>query len=88
VLPAVCTSLGAEALAEEMARLRGGEVPGSAAVARLRALRPPPPLPMPTSDVAALRAYCPAAEGRDADWAVARALLLDAPGAYVAALTP
>jgi carboxyl-terminal processing protease len=86
VLPAVCTSLGAEALAEEMARLRRGEVPGSAAVARLRALRPPPPLP--ASDVAALRAYCPAAEGRDADWAVARALLVDAPGAYVAALTP
>jgi carboxyl-terminal processing protease len=84
VLPAVCTSLGAEALAEDLARLRRGEAPGGAAVARLRALRPPP---SSAAEIADLRASCPPAEGRDADWAVARALL-DAPHAYAAALIP
>ena len=87
VLPAVCTSLGAEALAEELARLRRGEPPGGAAVARLRAFRPPPSPPLTTAEIAALRASCPPAEGRDADWAVARALL-DAPNAYAAASIP
>ncbi len=87
VLPAVCTSLGAEALAEDLARLRRGEPPGGAAVARLRAFRPPPSPPLTTAEIAALRASCPPAEGRDADWAVARALL-DTPNAYAAASIP
>ncbi len=86
VLPAVCTSLGAEALAEELARLRRGERPAGADAARLRALRPPPS-PLTTAEITALRASCPPAEGRDADWVAARALL-DAPNAYAAALMP
>jgi carboxyl-terminal processing protease len=86
VLPAVCTSLGAEALAEDLARLRRGEPPAGAGVARLRALRPPPS-PLATAEVAALRVSCPPAEGRDADWAAAQALL-DAPNAYATALIP
>jgi carboxyl-terminal processing protease len=85
VLPGVCTSLGAEALAEDMARLRQGQATSGGGVARLRAVRPPPSLT--TAETAALRASCPAAEGRDVDWAVARALL-DAPSAYAAALLP
>lgn len=90
VSPAVCTSLGAEALAEELARLRRGEAAGGAALARLRARRAPPPPPsppMPVAEIAAFRASCPPAEGRDTDRAVARALL-DAPDAYAAALLP
>jgi carboxyl-terminal processing protease len=86
VLPAVCTSLGAEAVAEDLARLRRAEPPAGAAPARLRAIRPAAPsVTLSPAEIAALRASCPPAEGRDADLAVARALL-DAPGAYAAAL--
>jgi carboxyl-terminal processing protease len=85
VLPAVCTSLGPEALAEDLARLRRGEAASREGIARLRALRPPPVPPLTPSEAANLRASCPAAEGREADWAVARALL-DSPTAYAAAL--
>ena len=87
VLPAVCTSLGSDALAEDLARLlRGGEpqAGGSLALPRIRRTVPPT-LPLSSGDVAALRASCPPAEGRDADLVAARALL-DAPGAYAAAL--
>lgn len=86
VLPAICTSLGAEALAEAMARLRPEEPPAGGTSTRPRPRRPPPPTgPLPASEIANLRASCPPAEGRDADLAVARALL-DAPDAYAAAL--
>ncbi len=85
VIPAVCTSLGAEALARDLALLRQGEPPSGAGIARLRASRPPPPLE--TAEIAALRASCPPAEGREADEAVARALL-DSPTAYATALGP
>jgi hypothetical protein len=44
-------------------------------------------LPIPAAEVAASRASCPPAEGRDVDRAVARALL-EAPDAYAAALLP
>jgi carboxyl-terminal processing protease len=87
VLPAVCTSFGAEALAEELARLRRGEAPGGAGAVRLRALRPPPPS-LPVAEIAALRATCPSAEGRDAADGAAAQTLLDAPEAYAAALLP
>jgi C-terminal peptidase prc len=87
VLPAVCTSLGAEALAADLERLRRGELPAGAGIARLRVLLPPPSFPQPAAETASLRASCPPAEGRDADWAVARGLL-DAPNAYATALMP
>ena len=54
---------------------------------RARVLRPPPLAPLSSAEIAALRASCPPAEGRDADGAVARALL-DAPNAYATALLP
>ena len=86
MLPAVCTSIGAEALAEDLARLRREEEQlAGAAGARHRALRPPSSTPLSPTEIAALRASCPPAEGGDADSAVARALL-DAPGTYAAAL--
>ena len=87
VLPAICTSLGPEALAADLARLRRGEAASGAGLARLRALRPSPVPPLTPAEAADLRASCPAAEGRDADWAVARALL-DSATAYAAALLP
>jgi carboxyl-terminal processing protease len=71
VLPALCTSLGPEALAASLAQLGAGEPPMARALARQRAARPPV-LP---SEVAALRSACPPAEGRAADLAAARALI-------------
>jgi carboxyl-terminal processing protease len=81
VLPAVCTSLGAEATAAALAALERGESPMAAHLARLRAAR----APVPAAEVAAVRGTCPAAEGRDSDVAVAQALLAN-PAAYAAAL--
>jgi carboxyl-terminal processing protease len=81
VLPAVCTSLGAEATAAALARLRQGEAPMERVLARLRAAR----APVPASEVAALRDACPPAEGRQADLVVAQTLI-EQPEAYRAAL--
>lgn len=81
VLPALCTSLGAEAAAASFARLRLGEAPMALPLARLRAARPP----VPASEVAALRATCPPAEGPETDATMAR-LLIETPEAYRAAL--
>ena len=81
VLPAVCTSLGAEATQAALARLAAREAPMAAALARQRATR----APVPASEVASLRGSCPPAEGREADLAAAR-MLVDTPGAYAAAL--
>ena len=83
VLPAVCTSLGAEATAAALARLRQGEPPMARPLARLRAAR----APVPASEVTALRNTCPPAEGRPADLAVARTLI-EQPDAYATALVP
>ena len=81
VLPALCTSLGVEATAQGLAALRRGDSPMGAALARLRAARPP----VPASEVAQLRATCPPAEGRDADTEAAKALLAS-PESYATAL--
>jgi carboxyl-terminal processing protease len=81
VLPALCTSLGAEATEAGLARLRRGDPPMAMALARLRAAR----APVPPAEVTALRSTCPPAEGRDSDVAAAQALI-DAPEAYSAAL--
>ena len=81
VLPALCTSLGAEAAAGGMARLRQGIPPMAAALARERAAR----APVPASEIAVLRDACPPAEGRPTDAAMAR-LLLAEPESYGAAL--
>ncbi len=81
VLPALCTSLGADVTAQGMAALRRGEAPMAPALARLRAAR----APVPASEVAQLRATCPPAEGRDADAEAAKALLAF-PESYATAL--
>ncbi|HEY8610999.1 MAG TPA: S41 family peptidase, partial [Roseomonas sp.] len=81
VLPALCTSEGAEETARNLATLGTPDSPMAVPLARARAARAPVPL----SEVAALRGACPPAEGRDADLAAARAVL-ERPELYQAAL--
>ena len=83
VLPQICTSTGQDALDLQVEALLRGEQPFAAALARHRAAR----APLPAAQVAELRTPCPAAEGREADMAVARRLLSN-PTAYSAALLP
>jgi len=83
VLPGVCTSLGADSLAADLAALRGGNAPMGPILARLRAAR----APAVASEVATLRSACPPAEGRDGDLAAARALI-ETPEALRAAMLP
>jgi carboxyl-terminal processing protease len=81
VLPAFCTSLGAEATGARLERLRRGDPPMAVPLARQRAAR----APVPASELAALRNACPPAEGRAADAEVATALLHE-PATYATAL--
>ncbi|MBC9206682.1 PDZ domain-containing protein [Roseomonas aerophila] len=81
VQPALCTSLGLDAVQAELAQLFAGQAPRAAVLARLRAAR----APVPASEVSALRNTCPPAEGRELDAEVAK-VLMDRPGAYGTAL--
>jgi carboxyl-terminal processing protease len=83
VLPQVCTSLGQDALRRQLAALANGTQPMEAAISAHRAAR----ALLPPAQVLALRAPCPAAEGKDADIDAARTLIAN-PAAYAAALLP
>jgi carboxyl-terminal processing protease len=83
VLPQICTSLGAETLAWQLASLAQGHQPMAEAIATHRAAR----APLPAGRILAIRGACPAAVGRDADLDAARVLIHD-PAAYAAALLP
>jgi carboxyl-terminal processing protease len=83
VLPQVCTSLGQDELAREMAELDAGRQPMASALARHEQAR----APLPVAEILAIRGACPASEGRDSDLATARALIGN-PGAYASALLP
>jgi carboxyl-terminal processing protease len=83
VMPQVCTSLGPEALNRQLAALSTGFQPMGEAVRRSRGTR----LPVPASEVLAIRAPCPASEGRGSDLEAAR-FLISNPAAYAAALLP
>jgi carboxyl-terminal processing protease len=83
VLPQVCTSQGEAALKRELTALAEGLQPMRRAVDAERAARPP----LSPTRILAIRSACPAAEGREADLATARALI-DNPAAYAAALLP
>jgi carboxyl-terminal processing protease len=83
VLPQVCTSLGEDALRRQLVALSQGIQPMQAAIMAHRAAR----APLPPAQVLALRAPCPAAEGRDRDLDAAGALIAN-PVAYAAALLP
>lgn len=81
VLPALCTSRGAEETARNLATLGTADSPMAVPLARARAAR----VPVPTSEIAALRGACPPAEGREADLTVAQAVL-ENPALYDGAL--
>lgn len=83
VLPQVCTSLGHDALASELASLDDGTQPMAEALAHHRAAR----APLPPAQALAIRGACPAAEGTDADVTTAD-YLIQHPAAYVTALLP
>ena len=80
VLPQVCTSLGADATAAQLAALERGTQTLATALARHRAAR----APLPAAEALALRSPCPAAEARDSDLPTARYLIAH-PAAYAAA---
>lgn len=81
VLPQICTSLGQDALTQQLNELERGSQPMETALLRHRAAR----APIPTPEILALRTPCPASEARDSDLAAARFLLAH-PTAYTAAL--
>jgi carboxyl-terminal processing protease len=83
VLPQVCTSQGAEALARQLASLATGYQPMGEAIRRARAARAPVPAPA----VLEIRAPCPGAEAHATDLLAARTLIAN-PAAYAAALLP
>ncbi|HEY7581150.1 MAG TPA: hypothetical protein VH855_26445, partial [Acetobacteraceae bacterium] len=83
VLPQVCTSLGQEVLSGQLAALARGHQPMARALEIHRAAR----APLPPAQILAIRNYCPAGEGREADLVTARLLIRD-PASYAAALLP
>ena len=83
VLPQVCTSIGQDAVEQQVAALLRGEQTFAAALARHHAAR----APLPAAQVVEIRSACPAAESREVDMTVAQRLLSN-PTAYSAALLP
>jgi carboxyl-terminal processing protease len=83
VLPQVCTSLGGEQLARQLAELRQHQSLLQAALIRHRSAR----APLPPAEMLEIRSACPAAEGQDADFSTAH-MLIETPPAYAAALLP
>ncbi len=81
VFPQVCTSLGTDVLANQIAALKRGDDLLRKPLAETRASR----APMPLAEVLALRESCPAAIGASGYERAARALI-DDPAAYRAAL--
>ncbi len=81
VLPQVCTSMGRDATARQLAALAQGVQPMARALARERGAR----APVPPAEALDIRTACPAAVGSDRDMAAAR-FLLDHPAAYATAL--
>lgn len=81
VLPQLCTSLGKDATASQIASLEKGASQMAQALQRHRSAR----APVPPAEIVEQRAACPAAEGKDQDMAVAK-FLITHPAAYAAAL--
>ncbi|SUE44314.1 S41 family peptidase [Roseomonas gilardii] len=77
VLPALCTSLGADGTTRGLERLAQGDAPMGAVLRRQRQAR----VPVLPSEITALRGACPPAEGRDGDLQAAVTLLSN-PEAY------
>ena len=80
VLPQVCTSLGQDSLAQQLASLDRGTPRMQAALERHRSAR----VPVAAAAILDQRNACPAGEARDGDMLAAR-YLLEHPAAYAAA---
>jgi len=80
VLPQVCTSLGPDGLAQQLASLERGTQQLGAALDRHRSAR----VPVAAAAILDQRTVCPAGEARDGDMLAAR-YLLEHPAAYAAA---
>jgi carboxyl-terminal processing protease len=83
LLPQVCTSRGFEQARRQIEALAQGRQVLAGDLAAHRKAR----APLPPAQALAIRAACPAAEGRDSDIDAAR-LLIATPAAYEAALLP
>lgn len=83
ILPALCTSNGADAALAAVSELSRGVQPDAGALARHDAAR----LPLSADAALDIRATCPPADGGDAD-ILAATKLIDDPHAYAAALKP
>ena len=81
VLPQICTSLGKDYTAEQLASVEKGVLELRPALDQRRAAR----APVPAAEIVEQRAACPAAEGTDQDLTVAK-FLVTHPAAYGAAL--
>jgi carboxyl-terminal processing protease len=81
VMPQLCTSMGGEVLARELADLSHGTPPMAATLARHWAMR----VPVTPGEAIEIRNACPAAEGRDQDLTAAR-FLIEHAAAYETAL--
>ena len=84
VLPQVCTSLGQDETARQLALLQDGVQPMAEALADHRAAR----APLPGAEALALRNVCPAAVARETDLATARFLATHATAYAAARLQP
>jgi carboxyl-terminal processing protease len=83
LMPNICTSLGAEALNNQLSALAAGQNLLAPLLAQSRAAR----ANVPVTQILAIRDACPAAIGGDLDLAAARFLFAQ-PAAYQAALLP
>jgi len=83
LLPQVCTSMGPEAARRQLAILSDGIQPQARNIAAHRAAR----AALSNEQIAAIRQFCPPADGRETDLEAARVLIRD-PAAYAAALLP
>jgi len=83
VFPQVCTSLGTEAVRQQLAALTNGKVEMESAIQAHRAAR----APLSPDQIVAIRGRCPAADPRESDMDVAMALV-EAPASYATALFP
>jgi carboxyl-terminal processing protease len=81
IMPQVCTSLGGDAVARQLAALAMGRPPMADAIAMHHAAR----LPMTPDRIVAIREHCPAADPREEDATIALTLL-GMPASYAAAL--
>ena len=81
VLPAVCTSLGQNALERQLEALSYGQQPMRSALAQHRGAR----APLPLAQVLSIREACPAAVGHESDLQAAQFLVRDRT-AYATAL--